>query len=35
MMDAEMTYSELAKGSLKAAKMEHGLQTTAIFGKAR
>jgi len=31
MMDAEITYSELAKGSLKAAKMEHGLQTTAIY----
>mmetsp|Transcript_54591 Transcript_54591/g.130245 ORF Transcript_54591/g.130245 Transcript_54591/m.130245 type:complete len:149 (+) Transcript_54591:108-554(+) len=26
-----MTYDELARGSLKAASMEHGLQTTAIY----
>merc|ERR1712217_271794 len=31
MMDVETSYSELAKGSLKAASMEHGLQTTAIY----
>mmetsp|Transcript_104017 Transcript_104017/g.206702 ORF Transcript_104017/g.206702 Transcript_104017/m.206702 type:complete len:149 (-) Transcript_104017:54-500(-) len=31
MQDVEMTYAELASGSLKAASMEHGLQTTAIY----
>merc|ERR1719183_137199 len=31
MIDAETSYSELASGSLKAASMEHGLQTTAIY----
>eukprot|EP00416_Gambierdiscus_australes_P030038 CAMPEP_0171085786 /NCGR_PEP_ID=MMETSP0766_2-20121228/19142_1 /TAXON_ID=439317 /ORGANISM="Gambierdiscus australes, Strain CAWD 149" /LENGTH=152 /DNA_ID=CAMNT_0011543377 /DNA_START=81 /DNA_END=539 /DNA_ORIENTATION=+ len=31
MIDAETTYSELVKDSLKAASMEHGLQTTAIY----
>merc|ERR1711957_236639 len=31
MMDAETSYAELSKGSLKAASMEHGLQTTAIY----
>mmetsp|Transcript_129270 Transcript_129270/g.258123 ORF Transcript_129270/g.258123 Transcript_129270/m.258123 type:complete len:150 (+) Transcript_129270:74-523(+) len=31
MQDVETTYAELASGSLKAASMEHGLQTTAIY----
>eukprot|EP00445_Apocalathium_hangoei_P052166 CAMPEP_0204027066 /NCGR_PEP_ID=MMETSP0360-20130528/47358_1 /ASSEMBLY_ACC=CAM_ASM_000342 /TAXON_ID=268821 /ORGANISM="Scrippsiella Hangoei, Strain SHTV-5" /LENGTH=42 /DNA_ID= /DNA_START= /DNA_END= /DNA_ORIENTATION= len=31
MMDIETSYEELARGSLKAASMEHGLQTTAIY----
>mmetsp|Transcript_27110 Transcript_27110/g.71306 ORF Transcript_27110/g.71306 Transcript_27110/m.71306 type:complete len:152 (-) Transcript_27110:91-546(-) len=31
MQDIETTYSELSQGSLKAASMEHGLQTTAIY----
>jgi len=31
MEDIEATYAELARGSLKAASMEHGLQTTAIY----
>mmetsp|Transcript_97191 Transcript_97191/g.247181 ORF Transcript_97191/g.247181 Transcript_97191/m.247181 type:complete len:152 (+) Transcript_97191:77-532(+) len=31
MMEAELSYNELAKYSLKAASMEHGLQTTAIY----
>merc|ERR1712008_59673 len=30
-MAAERSYDELAKGSLKAASMSHGLQTTAIY----
>mmetsp|Transcript_120847 Transcript_120847/g.336516 ORF Transcript_120847/g.336516 Transcript_120847/m.336516 type:complete len:143 (-) Transcript_120847:77-505(-) len=31
MQDVETSYQELARGSLKAASMEHGLQTTAIY----
>merc|ERR1712046_243909 len=31
MGDVESAYSELARDSLKAASMEHGLQTTAIY----
>mmetsp|Transcript_36950 Transcript_36950/g.98430 ORF Transcript_36950/g.98430 Transcript_36950/m.98430 type:complete len:153 (-) Transcript_36950:50-508(-) len=31
MDDTATTHSELAQGSLKAASMEHGLQTTAIY----
>eukprot|EP00440_Ansanella_granifera_P017055 gb/GFBE01018527.1/.p1 GENE.gb/GFBE01018527.1/~~gb/GFBE01018527.1/.p1 ORF type:complete len:152 (+),score=57.20 gb/GFBE01018527.1/:1-456(+) len=31
MQDVEMNYRELASDSLKAASMEHGLQTTAIY----
>ena len=31
MEDVEATYAELVHGSLKAASMEHGLQTTAIY----
>eukprot|EP00440_Ansanella_granifera_P019477 gb/GFBE01021156.1/.p1 GENE.gb/GFBE01021156.1/~~gb/GFBE01021156.1/.p1 ORF type:complete len:152 (+),score=51.52 gb/GFBE01021156.1/:1-456(+) len=31
MQDVETSYTELARGSLKAASMEHGLQTTAIY----
>merc|ERR1712113_683469 len=31
MADFQNTYTELARDSLKAASMEHGLQTTAIY----
>merc|ERR1712187_1073348 len=31
MEDVETTYAELVRGSLKAASMEHGLQTTAVY----
>merc|ERR1719379_1411896 len=34
-MDKEMNYNELSKGSLKAATMEHGLQTTAIYWESQ
>merc|ERR1712113_42521 len=35
MQDVECTHSELVKGSLKAASMEHGLQTTAIYWESQ
>mmetsp|Transcript_14800 Transcript_14800/g.24237 ORF Transcript_14800/g.24237 Transcript_14800/m.24237 type:complete len:149 (-) Transcript_14800:74-520(-) len=35
MEDVEMTWQELQKGSLKAASMEHGLQTTAIYWESQ
>merc|ERR1712048_709104 len=31
MQNVEASYEDLAQGSLKAASMEHGLQTTAIY----
>eukprot|EP00928_Gymnodinium_smaydae_P092672 TRINITY_DN765_c0_g1_i1.p2 TRINITY_DN765_c0_g1~~TRINITY_DN765_c0_g1_i1.p2 ORF type:complete len:151 (+),score=41.57 TRINITY_DN765_c0_g1_i1:97-549(+) len=35
MQDSECAYAELAKSSLKAASMEHGLQTTAIYWESQ
>jgi len=35
MADAGNTWQELNKGSLKAASMEHGLQTTAIYWESQ
>jgi len=35
MEDVETSYKELVKGSLKAASMEHGLQTTAIYWESQ